>query len=116
MSYFGADDCVADGFPFTYDNMLLTPNQLDRWADATRRYHAGEVTGFTYFVGGTPGTGSPNGYSDKPFGSVLAGTNAATTAGTTHLVNIRAGIYLENVTLAAPVTLRASRGVVTIGQ
>jgi hypothetical protein len=117
MGYFGANDCVDPPIsaPFTFDNMLLTSGQLDRLADATRLYHAGEVTGYTYFVDGSQNIASPNGYSALPYKTVLAGVNAATLAGTTHIVNIRAGLYPELVRLNQRVTLRASRGTARIG-
>ena len=118
MSYFGANDCVDPpiGAPLTFDNMLLTSGQLDRWADATRRYHAGEVTGFTYFVDRSQNVVSPDGYSDKPYKTVFAGVAAAMAAGSAHIVNVRGGAYPENLTLNSHVTLRANRGAAIIGQ
>ncbi|MHC4676870.1 MAG: zinc metalloprotease, partial [Planctomycetota bacterium] len=45
MSYYGAGDCSP---AFSFANVRLTEGQLDRWTDATRGYHFGEVSGFTY--------------------------------------------------------------------
>lgn len=115
MSYFGAMDCTDMGAQLTFRDMRMSQGQAERWADATRRYHAGEVTGFTYFVNKYVSVSGPDGYSDKPYQTVAAGYTAATSAGSTHIVNIRAGTYPENLTFSSPATLRSNRGAVTIG-
>ena len=95
--------------------LRMTEGQLDRWTDATRRYHPGEVSGFTYFVNRSNTSPPFNGYSADPFPTVVDGVAAANPAGG-DIVLIRAGTYEERMTISKPVTLRASCGIVTIGQ
>lgn len=115
MSYYGAFDCPAMNEDLiTIDNMRLTEGQLDRFSDATRLYHANEVSGLTYFVDWRNTTSPFNGYSTDPFQTVLDGVNAADPTGG-DIVLIRDGVYNENLLLTEPVTLRANNGIVTIG-
>lgn len=116
MSYYGAADCPGLGEDLiTIDNLRLTDGQLDRFTDATRRYHSNEVTGLTYFVDRQNTTAPFTGYSTDPYTTIQAGINAAI-ADRGRIVNIRSGAYPENLLISAPITLRASRGPVTIGQ
>ena len=110
MSYYGPCPPVA-----TYDNIRLTEGQLDRWTDATRRYHSGEVSGLTRFVDRANPQPSNDGYSTNPYRTVAAGISAATSPGQ-NIVSIRSGSYDEQFTTAQRVTLRATRGWVTIGR
>lgn len=98
------------------DDFDLTEGQLDRWADIARRYLASEMTGVTYFVDRNNSQGGNDGYSSNPYRTVQAGVTAATTTSGNILV-VRPGSYNEQITIANPVTLRATRaGPVTIGQ
>lgn len=112
MSYYGAWDCSP---AFSFANVRLTEGQLDRWTDATREYHFGEVSGFTYFVDYRHTSWPFTGYSKYPFSTVEDGIGAANPFGG-DIVLIRAGSYNETMTINKPVTLRASHGPVTIGQ
>ncbi|HKX46252.1 MAG TPA: hypothetical protein VJP77_06085 [Planctomycetota bacterium] len=117
MSYYGAQDCIGlIQPPHDWPTILFTDGQLDRWSDATRFYAQlqGEVTGFTYFVDKSWG-GASNGYSTGPYKTIATGlASAAAVPG--NILLVRSGAYAENLTLSAPVTLRASKGAVTIGQ
>lgn len=116
MGYMAAVDCVCLGEEMVaIDNMRLSEGQLDRWTDATRRYHSNEVSGLTYFVDWRNTTSPYNGYSADPYRTVLDGVNAANTGGG-KIVLIRDGSYNETLTIAAPVTLRSGSGIVSIGQ
>jgi hypothetical protein len=110
MSYYGLCPPVA-----TYDNIRLTEGQLDRWTDATRRYHPVEVSGLTWFVDRANSQLSNDGYSTNPYRTVVAGITAATSGGD-RIVSIRSGSYNEQFSTAQRVTLRATRGWVTIGR
>lgn len=109
MSYFGAYDCspVLD-----YDNLRLTPGQLDRWIDGSRGY-ANEVSGLTWFV--DDGAGPFHlGWSSFPFATVADGVAAANAAGG-DIVLVRGGTYAETLFLDKPLVLRASGGTAVIG-
>jgi hypothetical protein len=115
-----------------FNNVRRTEGQLDRWADATRRYHRGEVSGATFFVDRNrpPGGPAPDGLSTNPYPTVAQGFSAAvaefslpesSAPGSGNVVLVRAGNYNERITLSAPagtiISLRAPRGsVVTIGR
>jgi len=115
-----------------FNNIRMTEGQLDKWADATRRYHRGEVSGLTFFVdlNRPSGPPTPDGLSTNPYRTVAEGFNAAvaefslpedSAPGSGNIVLVRGGNYNERITLTAPprttVTLRAPRGsVVTIGR
>ncbi len=100
----------------TLDNTRLTGGQLDRWTDATRRYHLGETTGVTYFVDRNNLTSPPyDGYSTDPHRTLAGGVAAANPAGG-DIVLIRTGNYNEPMTITKPLTLRATRGTVNLGQ
>ena len=113
MGYFGATDCDPI-LGHDFDNVRLTAGQLDRWTDATRLYHSGEVTGLTWFVDSTAGV-SGVGYSFQPFLTVAGGVAAADTGGG-DIVLLRAGSYNESMTLTKPLVLRASGGSAFVGQ
>ena len=93
----------------------MTEGQLDRWTDATRRYHSGDVSGLTYFVNRSNVSPPFTGYSTDPFVTVADGIAKADPAGG-DIVLIRAGTYSEAMAISKPLTLRASNGMVTIGQ
>lgn len=97
------------------DDFALSDGQLDRFADMARRYRAAACSGVTWFVDLDNASGPFDGYSTEPFATVQQGIAAANPAGG-DIVVIRAGSYDEALTIAAPVTLRASRGTVVIGQ
>lgn len=99
----------------TLANLRMTDGQLDRWTDASRRYHAGEVSGLTYFVDGTNITAPFTGYSTDPYRTVAGALGASDPSGG-DIVLIRAGSYDEPMTINRPVTLRASRGTAVIGE
>lgn len=84
----------------------LTELQLDRWSD-TASFTRPVRDGRTFFVQAGAG-GSQNGRSTNPFDRVSEGLAAANGGG--DIVMIRTGLYPENLTLSAPVTLRAPRG------
>ena len=112
MGYFGATDCDPL-LGHDFDNVRLTPGQLDRWTDATRDYHAGEVTGLTWFVdAGAPPFGT--GHSYAPFPLLSTGLGFADASGG-DIVLLRAGSYDETPTIDQPVVLRASGGSAVIG-
>jgi len=114
MSYQGAPDCVALGEdPITFDNMILTQGQLDRFTDATRFYHSTEVTGLTYFVDGANASSPFNGYSTDPYQTV---NDALQVSQARDIVMIRPGTYPENIRMETPTTLRTPVGVARIGQ
>ena len=116
MGYMAPVDCVCLGEEMiTVDTVRLSEGQLDRWTDATRRYHSNEVTGLTYFVDWRNNSAPFNGYSTDPYATVEDGLDAAA-VGNGKIVNIRDGVYPENLLIDSPITLRASRGVVTLGQ
>ena len=116
MGYMAAVDCVPLGEDMiTIDTMRLTDGQLDRWTDATRQYHANEVSGLTYFVDQANTSAPFNGYSSDSYRTVADGVTAATQT-TGNIALIRSGSYNETLTVTSPVTLRSSRGPVTIGQ
>lgn len=99
----------------TLDNIRMTPGQLDRWTDATRLFHWGEVSGFTYFVQRSmPVTRPYSGLSTDPYPNLAGGIAAANPNGG-DIVLLRAGNYDEPMTITKPLTLRASRGNVNIG-
>lgn len=114
MGYMGAPDCIALGEEMiTFDNVILTQGQLDRFTDASRYYHPGDVSGVTYFVDGANTTAPFTGYSADPYPTVL---DAFQVAGFADIVAIRPGVYPENIRMDTPTTLRAVNGVVRIGQ
>jgi hypothetical protein len=116
MGYYGATDCVGLGEDMiTIENMRLTDGQLDRWTDATRRYRASDVDGLTYFVDWRNTTAPYNGYSTDPHRTIANGIGAAGDGGG-DIVLVRAGQYAENLTVTKPVTIRANRGSVVVGQ
>jgi hypothetical protein len=98
------------------DDFTLTNGQLDRWADVAREFRAPLCSGVTYFVDKHAANSSPyDGYSDDPYHTVSAGISAAAGHGG-DVVVIRTGSYKEPTTITKRLTLRASRGVVVIGQ
>lgn len=114
MSYQGAADCVALGEDIiTFDNMILTSGQLDRFADGASFYHVDEVSGLSYFVDSANTTAPFTGYSTDPYQTV---DDALQVAGPRDIVLIRAGTYPENIRIDTATTLRATRGVARIGQ
>ncbi len=122
MSYYGSPDCdPADRI--TFDNMIMTPGQLDRWSDGMRQFHAGESSGHTYFVDLRNVSGQSDGYSRAwpnpiqlgPYPTVAAGVDRAD-AGGGDIVLIRGGSYNEALPISKPVVLRGSGGSVIIGE
>ena len=115
MSYYGALDCAGLFSPaYGFDTIRLTDGQLDRFTDATRLYHPGEASGFTYFVDGVAPTWPYDGFSFSPAATVTAGIGLASPTGG-DIVLVRTGVYAETGVFTKPVTLRASRGTVVIG-
>lgn len=110
MSYFGARDCVP---LVTFDNIRLTPGQLDLWTDTSRLSFANEASGLTYFVD-ADATAPFNGLSTDPYATVAAGLHAADPGGG-DVVLVRAGSYPESLVVSTPVVLRASGGPAVIG-
>lgn len=113
MGYMAASDCVCQGEDMvTTANMRLSEGQLDRYTDATRKYRWSDVSGLTYFVDGQNTTAPFNGYSTDPYRTI---GDVLTVAGPTDIILIRAGTYPENLVIGSPRTLRASQGIVRIG-
>lgn len=112
MSYYGAPDCDPN---LDFSNVRLTEGQLDRWTDTTRHHHFWETSGFTRFVDYKNDSPPFDGNSVNPFPTVADGIAAAYPDGG-DIVLIRTGTYNETWTENKPVTLRANRGPVIIGQ
>lgn len=113
MGYMAAADCVCQGEDMvTTDNMRLSEGQLDRFTDATRQYRSSDVSGLTFFVDRQNTTEPFNGLSTDPYTTLGA---ALPVAGPRDIIMIRGGVYPENIVISTPRTLRASRGVVRIG-
>lgn len=85
----------------------LTERQLDRWADTASVTRLGVCDGQTFFVDAAF-NGFETGRSSNPFNRVAEGLSQADGGG--DIVLIRNGVYLENLTLSEPVTLRTQRG------
>lgn len=85
----------------------LTERQLDRWADAASTSSANVCSGQTHFVD-AGFNGVETGRSSNPYNRLAEGISAA--AGGGDILMIRSGIYLENLRISAPVTLRVPRG------
>lgn len=110
LSYFGDPSCDP---AVVFDNVRLTDGQMDVWTDTTRLSHAGEMSGFTFFVDPLH-TGASNGLSTAPYKSLAGGLGAADPLGG-DIVLLRAGVYAENPTIVKPVVLRAKLGAAVIG-
>lgn len=109
MSYFGALDCSPQ---LTFDNLRLTPGQMDRWTDGTQAL-ANEVSGLTWFVDAAA-TSPYTGLSSAPFRTVADALLAADPAGG-DVVLLLPGAYPETLTLDEPLVLRARSGKAVIG-
>jgi hypothetical protein len=90
----------------------FTDDQLDVMTDASNGGRFSVATGRTTFVDRNGNAGSQIGDSGQPFVTVLGGITAATNG---DIVLIRPGNYNEAGTYTKPITLRATRGPVTIG-
>lgn len=110
MSYFGARDCVP---LVTFDNIRLTPGQLDLWTDTSRISNAHEASGLTYFVDANA-TAPFNGLSTDPFPTLASGLLAADPTGG-DIVLLRPGTYSETGVIDQEVVLRARDGSAVIG-
>lgn len=91
---------------------ILTDDQLDFVTDASNTSRFNAATGRTRFVDRTH-AGAEDGSRANPFRGVGQGVVAAAPG---DIVLIRAGNYNEGATYAKRVTLRATRGVATIGR
>ena len=114
MSYHGA----ICGQGATTDRM--TEGQLDRWTDDANGSRNFVVAGRTWFVDRANSCLQPAGGSGctsfgfgGPLPSVTGGISAAAAG---DIVMVRAGNYNERTTFTKPVTLRATRGDVSIGR
>ncbi len=94
------------------DLTILTDDQLDFVTDASNTARFNVATGRTQFVDRTH-PGWEEGNRANPFRSVGLGILAATPG---DIVLIRPGNYNETATYAKPITLRATRGVASIGR
>ena len=97
----------------------LTSDQLDLLTDVSNGSRFNVATGRTWFVDRANSCLQPAGGSGctifdfgGPLPSVTGGINAATAG---DIVLIRSGNYNERTTFTKPVTLRATRGVVSVG-
>jgi len=95
----------------------FTDEQMDRLTDTASDARRFVATGRTWFVDRNCGTVFRNGSSrcdffSGPFGAVRDGVNSAQSG---DIVLIRSGNYNEPMTINRSVTLRASRGSVSIG-
>jgi len=95
----------------------FTDDQMDLLSDTASVARRAVATGRTWFVDRNCGSIIRNGSSrcdafSGPFGLVRDGVNSAQSG---DIVLIRAGNYNERTTFNGPATLRASRGVVSIG-
>lgn len=95
---------------FVYTN-ILTPKQLDRYADFANAIKRSTVSGRTLFVD-TNAASNGDGGSTVPFNSLEKGVTAASSTGSDILM-LRTGTY-HATTLSKPMTLRAATGVVTL--
>ena len=91
----------------------FTDDQLDVMTDNSNAGRFPVVTGRTRFVNRNGNAGNQQGTSALPFVTVLGGINAATDG---DIVLIRSGSYNDPNTYTRPMTFRATRGEVTIGQ
>jgi hypothetical protein len=120
----GCDDAAVDRLYFnvmSYRTAVrdrLTEDQLDRMTDTSNDVRFNVTNGRTRFVDRNCGAISRNGSSEcgpfsGPFAFVRDGVNSAQGG---DIVLIRGGNYNEPMTINRSLTLRASRGTVTIGQ
>ena len=99
------------------ENTLLS-DQMDIWTSNASSGRSGFCTGRTWFVDRNCSAIFPNGspscnFITGPYGTVGGGISAANNG---DIVMIRPGTYVEPGTITKPVTLRATRGWVTIGR
>ena len=93
---------------------ILTPQQLDHWADTANSSRHPSVTGYTRFVSNAGGDGNTGLQSGAPKQHLW---NAATNSVAGDIVMLRAGNYNERITITNRVILRAAAGEpATIGQ
>jgi len=90
---------------------ILTPKQLDRYADTANSTKRSNVSGSTVFVDSAADTNG-SGSSTAPCKTLASGVAAASNTGSDILV-LRTGTY-HATTLNKPMTLRAATGVVTL--
>ncbi len=91
----------------------LTPDQLDRVTDVSNGSRIAIATGRTQFVATTGNDTSGTGASDFPYRTLARGVAQANSG---EIVLLRGGSYNEPQIITKNVTLRASRGGVTVGQ
>jgi hypothetical protein len=109
-SYDGGPTCVEHGHytgdPNCDDHTRETEDQLDVWADFARLSRGALCDGITVFVDAGAGP-FQIGTSVLPYSTVASGLSTANSG--RDIVLIRSGSYLENLRIAAPITLRAPR-------
>jgi hypothetical protein len=93
----------------------LTLDQLDVLFVTTNQVYAHAATGLVHFVGGEDIT-TPNDLSETPFAAIPGALVAAELTPGDDVLLIRSGAYSQPLVISQPVCLRATRGVVLIGQ
>lgn len=107
------DDTLNNLMGYHDTREVLTPGQLDRLTDWSNRDRANITNGKTWFVDWTSQVPLPDGSSTAPLPTLAEGLDAAEHD---DVILLRAGRYAEQLTIARPLLLTASRGNAVIGE